>query len=155
MQKRYWISITSLRSRVLFSWFFSFCTTLHAANGVMPIDNTEIELADGRWVIAQRNGELSHCLIVKAKGKTEILSLQCFEQEPDRLWQYAFFIPVKRASFVSDIDNNGSLEIGVATWDGGNKIDDRYALIFSLKNNRLQYYGRKKFNLENGEYLFK
>jgi hypothetical protein len=119
----------------------------------MPLDDTEIRFPDGRSIEAIRCGTHCHCLVVK-RGKS-ILRKQCYEEEFDRLWDYAFFVPIKPGKYVADVDGDGSLEIGVATWDGGNNIIHRYALAFSIKGDKLVYFGRKKFNLEYGEYLYK
>ena len=124
-----------------------------AAQGVMPIDDTEITLLDGRVIKAVRCGDHCHCLeVIKNQQR---LRRQCYQEEFDRLWDYTFFVPIKKGGLYSaDIDGDGTLEIGIATWDGGNNIADRYALVFSVRGNKLVYMTRKKFNLEYGEYLF-
>jgi hypothetical protein len=77
-----------------------------------------------------------------------LLPTKCDRQD------HAFFVPIKPGNYVADVDGDGNPEIGVATWDGGNNIIHRYALAFSIKGNKLVYFGRKKFNLEYGEYLY-
>lgn len=127
--------------------------SVYAANGKMPIDDTELVLPDGRKIEAVRCGTLCHCLVVTRAKK--ILRKQCYSEEFDRLWNYAFFIPVKPGKYVADVDEDGNPEIGIATWDGGNNIIHRYGLAFSVIGNKLVYFGRKKFNLEYGEYLYR
>lgn len=129
------------------------CVSVYASNGKMPIDDTEIKLPDGRTIEAVRCGIHCHCLEIKQAKK--ILRKQCYEQEFDRLWDYAFFVPIKPGKYWADVNGDGTIEIGVATWDGGNNIIHRDALAFSIKGNKLVYFGRKKFNLEYGEYLYK
>lgn len=124
----------------------------YAVNGVMPIDDTKISLPDGRTIEAIRCGDHGHCLVVKREKKT--LRKQCYQEEFDRLWDYAFFVLVKPGKYVADVDGDGNPEVGIATWDGGNNIINRYGLAFSVKGNKLVYFGRKKFNLEYGEYLY-
>lgn len=124
----------------------------YSANGKMPINDTEIAIPGGRTIKAVRCGTHCHCLTVK-REKT-VLRKQCYQEEFDRLWDYAFFVPIKAGQYVSDIDGDGNPEIGVATWDGGNNIIHRYALAFSIKGDKLVYFGRKKFNLEYGEWLY-
>jgi hypothetical protein len=46
-----------------------------AANGVMPIDDTEIHLPDGRKVEAVRCGTHCHCLVIK-RGTAELRRLE-------------------------------------------------------------------------------
>jgi hypothetical protein len=125
----------------------------NGAKGKMPIDDTKIELPDRRTIEAFRCGVHCHCLVIK-RGKST-LSKQCYEEEFDRLWDYAFFVPVKPGRYVFDVNGDGIPEVGVATWDGGNNIANRYALVFSIRGNKLSYFGREKFNLEYGESIYK
>jgi hypothetical protein len=133
---------------------FIFCLILipsivFAANGVMPIDKLRLRLPDGRMIISKRTDYHKHLLILK-KGKIIIWQKE-YEQEYDRLWDYAFFVPMKKGHFILDINHDGFPEVAIATWDGGNNIADRDALIFTVKPDRLEYYDRRKFNLEYGE----
>ena len=141
------------RSAKVAVFFLTVAVSAYAANGKMPIDDTELVLPDGRKIEAVRCGTHCHCLtMMRAK---EVLRKQCYQEEFDRLWDYAFFVPVKPGKYTADVDGDGNLEIGIATWDGGNNIINRYGLAFSIKGNKLVYFGRKKFNLEYGEYLYK
>jgi len=145
---------TKSRSRALVFVFFLLLTPkINSANGVMPIDDAEIKLPDGRILLAKRDSGQSHWLILKLKNQT--LWIKRFELEYDRVWAYAFFVPVKKGHYIYDLNRDGSPEVAVATWDGGNNIANRYALVFSVKNNSLRYYDRKKFNLEYGEYVYR
>lgn len=127
--------------------------SVYAANGKMPIDDTQINLSDGRTIEAIRCGTHCHCLVIKM-AKNE-LRKQCYQEEFDRLWDYAFFVPIKPGKYFDDLNEDGFPEVGIATWDGGNNIIHRYALAFSVKGNTLVYFGRKKFNLEYGESIYK
>lgn len=146
-------SIKSLKRAYRTSAFLTLGTvSAFAANGKMPIDDTKIKLSDSRTIEAIRCGAHCHCLVVR-RGKST-LSKQCYEEEFDRLWDYAFFVPVKPGEYVFDVNGDGNLEVGVATWDGGNNIANRYALTFSIQGDRLTYFGREKFNLEYGESIY-
>lgn len=118
----------------------------------MPIDHKEVQLSSGRRAVLERCGDHCHCLRIKSNDRA--VWSQCYQEEFDRLWDYAFFVPIVRGRYFADINGDGNLEIAVATWDGGNNIADRYAVIFSIQGNQVVYLGRKKFNLEYGEYLF-
>jgi hypothetical protein len=124
MQKPWKNFTKNLKVAASLALVFGFCTSALAANGVMPIDDTDIRLPDDRTIEAVRCGVHCHCLTVKP-GK-----------------------------YVADVNNDGNLEICVASWDGGNNIDKRYALTFSIKGNKLVCFGCKKFNLEFGEHLY-
>lgn len=149
-----WKRFTKNQKRV-----FSFCLGLflnfssaEASHGQMPINDTKIRLLDGRTIEAVRCGMHCHCLIVKRGRNT--LNRQCYEEEYDRLWDYAFFVPVKPGQYSTDVNRDGAPEVGVATWDGGNNIDHRYALVFTLRGDRLYYLEKKKFNLEYGDSIY-
>jgi hypothetical protein len=144
--------IGNLRSVARVATIVAMGNASYAANGVMPINDTEIRLSDGRVIEAVRCGTHCHCLVMKRGGMA--LRKQCYQEEFDRLWDYAFFVPVKAEKYVDDVDGDGNPEIGIATWDGGNNIINRYALAFSVKGDKLVYFGRRKFNLEYGEYLY-
>jgi hypothetical protein len=120
-----------------------------AANGVMPIDKTKIQLSGGRTVVTKRTGDHSHLILLEKDGV--VLWKKEYEQEYNRLWDYAFFVPVKKKHYSLDINHDGYPEIAIATWDGGNNIADRTALIFTVKPNSLEFFTIRKFNLEYGE----
>ena len=154
MQIRFLSFIKNRSNRFCLFFLILYGGATYAAHGKMPLHDTEIELPDGRRITAVRNGEMGHCLVISAKGGLVTLGRQCFELEYDRIWQYAFFVPLKKYSYVGDLNRDGNPEIAIATWDGGNNITNRYALVFSVKGNKLVYFTRKKFNLEFGDYLF-
>lgn len=116
-----------------------------ASHGQMPINDTKIRLLDGRTIQAIRCGVHCHCLVVKQDLQT--LSKRCYQEEFDRLWDYAFFVPVKPGQYSIDINKDGAPEVGVATWDGGNNIDDRYAIVFTIRGDKLYYLEKRNLTL--------
>lgn len=148
-------SFIKSHNKLLISVFILIITTnlTNAENGEMPIDNTDLTLPDGRKLELKRAGDHSHILYLK-NGKKSIWK-RTFEYEYDRLWDYAFFVPVKKGQYSVDVNKDGHPEIAIATWDGGNNIDNRYALVFSVLKNELKYYTKGKFNLEYGDYVLK
>ena len=123
-----------------------------AVNGDIPLDNTHIKLPDGRDVYSVRAGTNSHTILLKRKQK--ILWQKTFEDEYDRLWDYAFFVPVKKGHFSYDLKHDGNPEIAIATWEGGNAMDHRTALIFEVKKDSLEFLETHPFNLEYGRYVY-
>jgi len=123
-----------------------------AINGYIPLDDTHIKLMDGRELFSIRTGPNSHKIVLKQKQK--VLWEKNFEEEYDRLWDYAFFVPIKKGHYSYDLNHDGYPKIAVATWDGGNAMDHRTAVIFEIKNNSLEYYGTHRFNLEYGRYVY-
>ncbi len=132
------------------SLFFS--STLLAVNGWIPVDDTELTLPDGRMVSSIRTGDHSHKIVLK-NGKKVLWSYN-FEFEYDRLWDDAFFVPIKPKKYFFDLNHDGYFEIAIATWDGGNNMEHRDAVIFTVKENSLEYFGRHPFNLEYGTYVY-
>jgi hypothetical protein len=122
-----------------------------AADGWIPLDKKKIILADGREIHAVRKGVNDHALTLQHRGV--VLWERTYEEEYKRLWQHAFFVPVKGGRFAVDLDGDGKPEIAVATWEGGNH-PERNALIFSVQKDRLEYRGNYPFNIEFSRSVF-
>jgi len=137
MPKKLKTSLKNL-SKVAFVILLLFSGIALAVNGDIPVDNTHIKLPDGKEVFSIRKGDHSHQIVLKNKGK--ILWQKTFEYEYDRLWDYAFFVPIKKGRFVYDLNHTGYPKIAIATWDGGNAMDHRTALIFEVRPQSLEYY---------------
>lgn len=120
----------------------SFSPAIANVDGI-PTENRDLTLPDGRLVTLRRlsQHETRMTLESNSKGRRIVLWQRVFEQEFDRVWDRAFFVPVKPNRYVIDLDRNGSPEIAVATYDGGNNLF-RYALLFSVRRRSLMYYGR-------------
>lgn len=132
--------------------FFFLSSPVLPINGWIPVDDTEIKLSDGRKIIAERSGPNSHKIILMRQKK--IIWQNNFEQEYERLWDYAFFVPLKKGRYSSDLNKDGLLEVAIGTWDGGNNMANRTVLIFTVKKESLEYYATEKFNLEFGKYVY-
>lgn len=151
MLKKSKIYLKSLSSGILLVIMMAANSAI-AVNGYIPLDKKHIRLTDGREIISLRTGDHSHQIVLR-KGK-KVLWKKNFEEEYDRLWDHAFFIPIKKGHYSYDLNHDGILKIAIATWDGGNAMDYRTALIFTVKQNSLEYYSFKKFNLEYGRYVY-
>lgn len=124
------------------------------AGGRMPTENKSLRLADGREIFLDRRGDHSHDVMLL--GADRILWSRVFEQEYDRLWDYAFFVPVKKGGHYSyDMNGDGYPEIAIATWDGGINMRGRTALVFTVLPDSLAYFATEPFNLEYGEYVYR
>jgi hypothetical protein len=159
MQRRFWTFTKNQNSyfwRLSFFALFFFSFQGLAAQGEMPVDDVDLNLPDGRSIHLKRIGDHRQLvtLVKNSDHNKVVLWKKEFEEEFDRLWDWAFFVPVRPKKYVVDINRDGYPEIGIATWDGGNNIDNRYALVFSVLENQLVYIGRRKFNLEYGRSLY-
>jgi len=82
------------QNKILFVFLILFSKITLAVNGDIPVDNTYLRLPDGREIFSVRKGDHSHQIVLKDKQK--ILWQKTFEYEYDRLWDYAFFVPIKK-----------------------------------------------------------
>lgn len=154
MRPRFLISITS-QNRLFCTLFLLVLVSIEvlAIDGLIPVDDTEITLSDGREILIRRDDDQEHSVILKDGQK--VLWEQKYHLEYDRLWQYAFFVPVKKGKkYAFDLNGDGAPEIAIGTWDGGNNMKNRDVLLFTVTGHSLEYYGRAPFNLEFGEYVF-
>jgi hypothetical protein len=141
----------SLSKIILITFVFS-SKLAFAVNGYIPVDDTHLRLSDGREIFSIRKGDHSHQIVLKRKNA--ILWQKTFEYEYDRLWDYAFFVPVKKDHLAFDLNGNGNPKVAIATWDGGNAMDRRTAIIFEVTADALKYYDTQSFNLEYGRYVY-
>ena len=137
-------------------WLILCClltSVAHAVNGEMPIDDTTLKLRDGRILQLQRRGDHAHALILR-DGKRALWTME-FSEEYDRLWDYAFFVPMLPPNvYQRDVNHDQFPEVAIATWDGGNNMMHRTALIFSVLPSSMRYLCTRPFNLEYGRAVF-
>jgi hypothetical protein len=81
-------------SILVFIAVLSCSNTIFAKNGIMPVDDKELKLPGGKKIVIKRVGDHSQTIYLKKKGK--IVWQKTFEEEYDRLWDYAFFVPIKK-----------------------------------------------------------
>lgn len=63
-----------------------------------------------------------------------------------------YFVYLKDKTYFSDLDGNGSLEVALYPMiTGNNPVTDAY--IYSIKGNKLSFYGMGRFHLERGPYV--
>jgi hypothetical protein len=151
MQKKCLNFIKNLNSLIAL-FLFIFPSIAISANGWIPIDDTTVHLSNGKSILTQRIDHHSHYVLIKDGNK--IVWKRKFALDYGQLWEYAFFVPIKKDKYESDINKDGYPEIAICTWDGGHFVQ-REALIFTVKDNALKYYDRKKFNLEFSQYVYK
>ena len=101
-----------------------FSTISFAPNGDMPVDDVTLKLSDGRVLHLSRISQHAHIFTIKKSGK--LICKRKYEEEYDRVWDWAFFVPVKKGHYEADVNGDGMPEIAIATWDGGNNIAERY-----------------------------
>ncbi len=82
------------------------------------------------------------------RNSDRVLWDKTFVNEYDELWYKANFIPVIKDQFVADLNNDGFYEIAVANWSGGKVPCASSAMIFTMKENSLQFLKKQQINTE-------
>jgi hypothetical protein len=92
-------------------------------------------------------------IFMRNSGK--ILWDRTFVNEYDELWYRAYFIPVTKDNFIEDLNNDGFLEIGIANWDGGKAPCASSGLIFSIKEDSIQFLQKHRINTEFSRQIYR
>ena len=106
-------------------------------------NDEEVLLAD----MEKHGGEANFQRLFLRKGK-RVLWDKTFSQEYGALWNRAYFVPLIPGEFIVDLNNDCYSEIAVATWHGGNAVWSNVAIIFTLKNNQLEFLKTFPINVE-------
>ena len=77
-----------------------------------------------------------------------------FVNEYDELWYKANFIPVIKDQFLVDLNDDGFPEIGIANWSGGKAPCASSAIIFTVKEDSLQFLKRQQINTEFSRHVY-
>ncbi len=88
------------------------------------------------------------------RKKDKILWDKTFVDEFDELWNQANFIPVTKDKFVEDLNDDGLSEIGIANWNGGKAPCASSAIIFTVKDDSLQFLKKQQINTEFSRFIY-
>ncbi len=91
-------------------------------------------------------------IFMRKDGK--ILWDKTFVNEYDELWYKANFIPVIKNKFTEDLNDDGYPEIGIANWSGGKAPCASSAIIFTVKENSLQFLKKQQINTEFSRHVY-
>jgi len=84
----------------------------------------------------------------------KILWDKTFSQEYSALWNRAYFIPLVPEKFILDLNNDGLPEFAVATSHGGQAVWNNLAIIFTLKENQIEFLKTFPINVEYSQSVF-
>jgi hypothetical protein len=84
----------------------------------------------------------------------KILWDKTFVDEFDELWNQANFIPVIKDKFFEDLNDDGFYEIGIANWNGGKAPCASSAIIFTVKDDSLQFLKKQQINTEFSRFIY-
>lgn len=139
MRIKLWDSTRSRRK----SNFLLILTTLlwafAAHAGDPPIDRDFLRLPDGRWISLEKTGWEKTTVMLGHGKKCEKNTLwsKDYESNDDRSWAYAYFVHLKPGKLAYDINGDGRLEVGVATYDLG-LLMVRDILIFTVGKDQMK-----------------
>ena len=91
-------------------------------------------------------------IFMRNKGK--ILWDKTFVNEYDELWYKANFIPVIKDKFADDLNDDGFPEIGIANWSGGKAPCASSGIIFTVKEDSLQFLKKQEINSEFSRQIY-
>ena len=119
-----------------------------------PFDKTKVTLKDGRSLLLQREKEEYTWKLSLFDKKHRVLWSKIYSEDFNSLWGDAFFVRVKRKTFIYDLNNDGYPEIAISTWDGGN-APLRPAIVFTVKEKELTVFKVvDEYAFESGDPVF-
>lgn len=77
-----------------------------------------------------------------------------FSEDFNEIWTRAAFIPVIKDSHAFDLNNDGNLEIGVVVSHGGNAVWNTPSMIFTVKDEGLEFLKKQQVNEEFSEFVY-
>lgn len=89
------------------------------------------------------------------RNQRKVLWDKTYVNEYDEVWYQANFIPVVKGKFIEDLNDDGFFEIGIANWNGGKATCSSSAMIFTLKENSLQFLKKQQINTEFSSYVYR
>ena len=117
-----------------------------------------LKLPNGNEVLISYHSHSEEALSktsVFMRNKDKILWDKTFVNEYDELWYKANFIPLIKDKFVEDLNQDGFYEIAIANWGGGNAPCASSAIIFTLKEDSLQFLKKQEINTEFSRSVYK
>lgn len=110
-----------------------------------------LKLPNGNEVLvsyhSHSEGALSKIRIFM-RNSVGVLWDKTFVNEYDELWYKANFIPIIEDNFFLDLNDDGFYEVAIANWSGGKAPCASSAMIFTIKENSLQYLKKEQINTE-------
>jgi hypothetical protein len=121
-------------------------------------DKHYLKLSDEKEIILVSlealGGEPNYYRLFMRNGK-KVLWDKIFTQEYGTLWNRANFIPLTPNKFIEDLNDDGFSEIAVATSHGGQAVWSNIAVIFSIKNDQLEFLKTFPINIEFSRSIYK
>lgn len=116
-----------------------------------------LKLPNGREILLKYHSSNEDTLskiriFMRKKGK--VYWDKTFVNEYDELWYQVNFIPLTEGKFVQDLNDDGIPEVGIANWNGGKAPCASSGLIFSVKEDSLQFLKKQEINTEFSRQIY-
>lgn len=114
-----------------------------------------LKLPDGREILISYfsyNDEMKIRIFMRKKNK--VLWDKSFIDEFDELWHQAHFIPVIKDKFLEDLNDDELPELGIAIWNGGKAPCASSGIIFTVKEDSLQFLKKQEINTEFSRQIY-
>lgn len=120
-------------------------------------DKKYLRTSDGKEIIVVglefNGGEPNYQRLFLREGK-KVLWDKTFSQEYGALWNRAYFIPLIPGDFITDLNDDGFPEFAVATSHGGHAVWSNLAMIFTLKNDQIEFVKTFPINVEFSQSVY-
>ena len=117
-----------------------------------------LKLPNGREILLSYHSSSEEALSkvrIFMRNNGKILWDKTFVNEYDELWHQVNFVPVTKDKFVEDLNDDGFPEIGIANWNGGKAPCASSGLIFTVKEDSLQFLKKQEINTEFSRQIYK
>ncbi len=117
-----------------------------------------LKLSDGKEILLSyhsSNEDTLSKIRIFLRNKGEVLWDKTFVNEYDELWHRVHFIPVTEGKFIEDLNDDGFPEIGIANWNGGKAPCASAGLVFTVKNETLEFLKKQEVNTEFSRQVYK
>lgn len=122
-------------------------------------NKTYLKLPDGKEILLsyplKYNEGVGEKVRVFMRSGSKVLWDKTFSEDFGTLWHEAYFVPIKKDTFILDINNDSIPEIAIAVWSGGNASEKSSALIFSVKDHSLEFFKQEPIAIEFTRSVYK
>ena len=116
---------------------------------------TLLKLPDGREIlISYFSSEDEMKIRIFMRKKNKVLWDKSFIDAHNELWYHANFIPVVKDKFLEDLNDDGFPEVGIANWNGGKAPCASSGIIFTVKEDSLQFLKKQEINSEFSRQIY-
>lgn len=116
-----------------------------------------LKLPNGKEIIIShhsRNENDQGKIRIFMRSKNQVIWDKTFVNNYGEFWYRANFIPVIKDDFFNDLNEDNYPEIGIAIWSGGMASWESSAIIFSVKEDSLEFLRKQKINIEFSLFIF-